>query len=110
MRLATLPIKYLGSYLYKGINQAAYCVPLLANFDAKLHFGSCKLLTTAGQLTLIRHVLRSMPSHIIASSRLPASGITSLNQKMANFSWNGRHHWQSWDMICRPAEDGGLGI
>lgn len=35
MRLSTLPIKYLGSFLYKGINRADYCVSLLAHFDAK---------------------------------------------------------------------------
>lgn len=73
MRLTNLPIKYLESFLYKGINRANYCIPLLAHFDAKLNSWSSKLLSTTGRITLIRHVLGSMPLYIIASSRIPKS-------------------------------------
>lgn len=92
-RLASLPIKYLGSYLYKGINRAEYCASLLAHFDAKLNSWSTKLLSMAGRLTLIRHVLCSKPTHIIASSKLPQSVIVALNRRMSCFLWNDRHHW-----------------
>lgn len=73
MLLAILQIKYLGSYLYKGINQASYCVSLLCHFDAKFQAWSSKLLSAAGRLIPIHHVLCSIPAHIIASSQLPKS-------------------------------------
>lgn len=92
MRLSTLPIKYLGSLLYKGINRAAYCTSLIGHVDAALISWSSKFLSIAGRIILIRHVLYTMPLHIIASSQLPKSVLDVLNRKMANFLWNGRHH------------------
>lgn len=71
IRLASLPIKYLGSFLYKGINRSKYCTPLINHFEAKSAAWSNKLLSMAGRVVLIKHVLSSMPTHIIASSRLP---------------------------------------
>lgn len=60
----------------------------------------------AGRIIPIRHVLCFMLLHIIASSRLPQSILDVLNRKMSNFLWNGLHHWNSWDSICRPKEKG----
>lgn len=70
MRLSSLPIKYIGSFLYKGVNRADYCVSLLAHFNAKLNSCSSTLLSTTGRVVKIRHILSSMPLHIIASSKL----------------------------------------
>lgn len=110
MNLLMLPIKYFGSYLYKGINRATYCTSLIDHFDAMLNSWSLKLLSMAGRVTLLRHVLCTMPIHIIASSRLPKSLVNVRSRKMSNFLWNGHHHWQSWDSICRSKEFGGLDI
>lgn len=110
MRLASSPIKYLSSYLYKGINPAAYCDSLLDHFDARLNSWSSKLLSMAGRLTLIQHVLCTMPIHIIASSKLPHSVIAAINRNMTHFLWNDRHHWHSWENICRQIQYGGMGI
>lgn len=110
MHLTALPIKYLGSFLYKGISRAAYCTSLIDHVRTTLNSWSSKLLSMAGRVILIRHVLCSMPLHGIVSSRLPKSVLDILNQKMSQFLWNGRHHWKSWDHICRPKENGGLDI
>lgn len=110
MRSTSLPLKYLGSYLYKGINEASYCSNLLAHFDAKLSSWSTSFLSMAGRLTLIKHVLNTLPTHLIASSRLPKSIIHTLHKRMASFLWKGRHHWQSWAAICQSCEAGGLGV
>lgn len=110
MRSTSLPIKYLGSYLYKGINKARYCSPLINHFDAKLSAWSTKLLSMVGRIILIKYVLNTIPTHLIASSKLPKGVINTLNRKMAAFLWKGRHHWKSWSSVCHGVEIGGLGI
>ncbi|KAL9679906.1 hypothetical protein QQ045_017777 [Rhodiola kirilowii] len=33
-----------------------------------------------------------------------------MERLFANFIWDGKHHWVSWDNICLPKNEGGLGI
>lgn len=85
MRLTSSPIKYLGSFLYKGINHPAYCTSLINHFDAAFNAWSSKLLSMAGRVVLNRHVLCSILLYIISSSRLPKRRVDFLNRKMSQF-------------------------
>lgn len=74
-----------------------------------------KLLSHAGRLTLIKHVLASIPLHILAVSLLPSSTINISHRMMTKFFWGAndgtqRHAWISMDKIFRPTEEGGLGL
>lgn len=63
---------------------------------------------------LLRSVLSSIPIHCLSSLPVPKDIINKLHSLFASFFWNsrdsGRHHWVSWLSICRPVDEGGLGI
>lgn len=110
MPSSDLPIKYLGSYLYRGINRACYCTTLLKHFDAKLTGWAHKLLTPGSRLVLLKTVLMSLPLHLLAAARLPKSFISAINKKLARFIWGDKYHWIKFERLCYPEIEGGLGI
>lgn len=74
-----------------------------------------QLLSMGGKITLIRHILCSMPLYSLIALDPPASVLQKLESLFANFLWGStdegpRHHWVSWDTICRPTPEGGAGI
>lgn len=95
MQASSLSVKYLGSYLYRGVNRAIYCQSLLQHFDAKLSGWKRHLLTPRGRLVLLNSVRASLPLHLMAAARLTKSVINSIQRRMANFIWGTRHHWVS---------------
>ncbi|CAH9124930.1 unnamed protein product [Cuscuta epithymum] len=115
MKRSDFPMKYLGVYLHKGINRAQYCLNIIKQFDEKLTPWKQKHLSQGGRLILIKHVLSSIPLHILAVDTLPKQVITILEKKMASFLWgstndNHRFHWVKWSKLCYPTEEGGWGI
>ncbi|OVA11456.1 Ribonuclease H domain [Macleaya cordata] len=71
--------------------------------------------TAGGKLIMIRHVLSSMAIYLIAAVTVPKSVLQNINRLLANFFWGShegkpKRSWVSWDAICRPVEEGGLGI
>ncbi|VFQ93666.1 unnamed protein product [Cuscuta campestris] len=115
MNKGILPFKYLGIQIHHGINRKPYCNDILNLFDSKLKGWYHKLLSQSGRLTLIKHVLNTMPLHMLGCSKLPKSIIKCLHSKMNNFLWghdkdNKKYHWSSWEKLCFPKDEGGLGI
>ncbi|CAH9079751.1 unnamed protein product [Cuscuta europaea] len=115
MKLTDLPVKYLGVNLHKRINRFQFCGNLIKQFENKLTPWKQKNLTHGGRLILIKHVLSSLPLHILAVDLLPKKVINVLNRKLASFflgSNNDRKkaHWITWAKLCYPTVEGGLGI
>lgn len=110
MRLSSLPFRYLGSYLHKGINRAVYCTSLLQHIDVRLQGWHTRHLSHAGRLVLLRSVIAALPLHVLAAGGLPKSVIRIINRKMASFFWGDRRHWISWSRITQPFDEGGLGL
>ncbi|VFQ90741.1 unnamed protein product [Cuscuta campestris] len=115
MNKGSLPFKYLGIQIHHGINRKPYCNDILNLFDTKLKGWYHKLLSQSGRLTLIKHVLNTMPLHMLGCSKLPKSIIKCLHSKMNNFLWghdkdNKKYHLSSWEKLCLPKDEGGLGI
>ncbi|XP_058080640.1 uncharacterized protein LOC131228795 [Magnolia sinica] len=74
-----------------------------------------RLLSMAGRLILVNHVLTSIPVHTITATHVPVYVIHKLESLFANFIWGWAEgkkklHWRSWAEICVPKEEGGLGI
>ncbi|KAL2223667.1 UNVERIFIED_CONTAM: hypothetical protein Sindi_3080900, partial [Sesamum indicum] len=72
-------------------------------------------LSHGGRLALIRSVLQAMPLHLLQVIHPPKSVLITIERIFNGFFWgsyNGRRHihWCSWDKICRPVAEGGLGI
>ncbi|XP_043720986.1 uncharacterized protein LOC122668491 [Telopea speciosissima] len=94
----TLPIIYLGVPIFTRRARAAFFDELLGKIRNKIMGWQGRLLSSRGCLTLLRHVLASMPIHLIALVDLPKTVIRSFNGICADFlcrnlDWGKRHHW-----------------
>ncbi|VFQ65925.1 unnamed protein product [Cuscuta campestris] len=115
MKHDKLPFKYLGAPICKGKLKKTDCGELFKHFNKYIDSWYSKTLNQSGRLILIKHVLSSIPLHLIAAHTLPKSVITKLHSMMANFFWgtssgNNKYHWTKWEDICKPKEEGGLGV
>ncbi|VFQ91682.1 unnamed protein product [Cuscuta campestris] len=115
MREGKLPFTYLGATIGKGKVKKEDCKKIVQHFDVYLNTWHSKVLNQMGRLILIKHVLSSIPLHIVAVQQMPKSIHNILNKKMQNFLWgykNGKpkYHWISWRGLCYPKHEGGLGI
>lgn len=111
MGQSSLLIKYLGSYLHKGITRISHCTDLLSYIDRRLQSWQQRLLGVAGRVVLIKSVLSSLPLHLMAGTRLSKSIIKALEARFAQFFQGpSRYHWLSWAKLCLPTQEGGLGV
>ncbi|XP_042515366.1 uncharacterized protein LOC122089737 [Macadamia integrifolia] len=74
-----------------------------------------KLLSMAGRAELIRSVILGMPIHNFSIYWWPESVIKTVERWIRNFLWSGdistvKKITVKWEEICRPKEEGGLGI
>ncbi|KAL0281961.1 UNVERIFIED_CONTAM: hypothetical protein Sradi_7277100 [Sesamum radiatum] len=71
-------------------------------------------LSLAGRAQLLKSVLGSLHVYWSSVFFLPKSIVMSLEQKMRSFLWKGSTGTGmvkvSWEQVCRPTEEGGLGI
>lgn len=73
------------------------------------------MLSQGAKLILIKHDPTSIPIYTLSMTPFHSSTHQLLDRSFAIFFWgsspNGnKRHWRSWDHICRPISQGGLGI
>lgn len=111
----SFPIKYLGCNLFNGRKRIHYFHDLIDNVEGKLAGWKAKLLSHGGRLVLIRHVLQSIPIHILAAFAPPKTILHKIDMLFANF-FGGHNdegfkcHWFKWSQCCFPTQEGGIGI
>ncbi|VFQ69024.1 unnamed protein product [Cuscuta campestris] len=115
IRCHTKEFTYLGSNIVKGKLRKVHCKTLVEKFEKKINAWYSKKLNQMGRLILIKHVLSSIPLHLMAAQRIPKSILKSLNRLMANYFWGineegPKYHWRKWEKFCFPFEEGGLGL
>lgn len=104
------PIRYLGVPLLDRRLQYSDCSKLLDTLKSKITGWRNRLLSFAGRMELIKFVLYSSGTDWILAFSLPKKTIAAFNSIMSNFLWKSRIHSVSWETICRPKSEGGLGI
>lgn len=111
---AFLPINYLGVPLFKGRAKMEYFSNLEDKFRKKISSWRGRLLSFGGKITLIKSALTALPIHALSVVKPPKIYFKKLDRIMSNFLWNNmedhRRKWVSWNRICRPLSEGGLGI
>jgi hypothetical protein len=88
---------------------------VVERFEKKLSSWKGKLLSLGGRLTLINSVLSSLPMYMMSFLAIPSGVLKKLDYLRSRFYWQGDGHKKKyrlakWDIICRPKEQGGLGI
>ncbi|VFQ82120.1 unnamed protein product [Cuscuta campestris] len=106
---------YLGSTVVRGKLRKAHCQALIQKFERRIAAWYSRKLNQMGRLILIKHVLSSIPLHILAVQELPKSVIKCLHRMMTNFFWGAKdegqkYHWRKWEKLCFPLHEGGLGV
>jgi hypothetical protein len=87
------------------------------NLEAKL----CKRILQWGDLSqggkevLIKAIAQALPTYIMGLFKLPFSVCDDLTKLVRKFWWGAdrgkrKTHWMSWDRMCRPKNEGGIGF
>ncbi|KAL0292813.1 UNVERIFIED_CONTAM: Retrovirus-related Pol polyprotein from type-2 retrotransposable element R2DM [Sesamum radiatum] len=110
----SLPIRYLGVPLVSTKLSIADCRPLLQKIDARLAGWSHLNLSFAGRTQLLRSVMSAMHAYWASVFLLPKAVIKEIEARMRRFLWRGSsdrgYAKVSWDQVCKPKCEGGLGI
>ena len=64
---------------------------------------------------IIKSVVTALPNHVMSVYRLPKATVKKLTSAVAQFWWSPGGstkgmHWKSWDKLCIPKDNGGLGF
>ncbi|XP_043710187.1 uncharacterized protein LOC122659103 [Telopea speciosissima] len=111
----SLPITYLGAPLHSGRVRIDLFNSMVAKIRNRVAGWMGRLLSYGGRVTLLKHVLASMPIHVLTTLDQPQDVIRRVYGIFADFLWGNsewgkRRHWVCWNKICRPVEEGGLGV
>ena len=111
----TLPVHYLGVPLVTRRLTFKDCSAMFDKIAARINCWSMKLLTYAGRLQLIQLVLYSIQNFWCRHFILLKGVLRKINQMCASFLWKGKKQSSrgarvSWEAICFPKSEGGLGL
>ncbi|XP_071923161.1 uncharacterized protein [Coffea arabica] len=109
------PIRYLGLPLYTGRCKGSYFADLSQQMVDKVLSWKTRLLSSGGKIILIKHVLSSIPIHLLATGVMPKSIFQMIERVCANFlsgttEESRRFHWVRWRDLCFPPKEGGVGF
>ncbi|XP_019244346.1 PREDICTED: uncharacterized protein LOC109224216 [Nicotiana attenuata] len=115
IRRQEFPFTYLGYPIFYARRKMEYYNGLINKVLDKLQSWKGKMLSIGGKAVLISHVIQSMPIHLLSAVNAPAFVINKLHKLMARFFWSsstegGSRHWASWDTLCLPKKEGGIGF
>ena len=90
-------------------------LPLVEKVRKKMSSWTGRLLSHAGRLQLIKYVITSLANFWMAAFRLPSSCLKEIERLCSAYLWSGRDLKTtkakvSWQDICYPKEEGGLGL
>ncbi|KAG6707971.1 hypothetical protein I3842_06G057300 [Carya illinoinensis] len=106
---------YLRVPLHVGWITIKLFEPLLLKLQKKLASWKSNILSFGGKIILLKHVLSSMPIHILSVMNLLKGVFKAIKSIFSSFIWNStddkrKRKWVSWKNIFLLVEEGGLGI
>jgi hypothetical protein len=112
---SSLPSKYLGIPLIDNSLQNSSWEHLLSSFTKRLSSWTFRALNLPSRLTLLQAVLQALPIYTFSALATPKFVLTTIKSLQRNFIWQGLNSGKkialvSWDKLCRPKEQGGLGL
>ncbi|KAL2225603.1 UNVERIFIED_CONTAM: hypothetical protein Sindi_2977300, partial [Sesamum indicum] len=109
-----LPMRYLGLPLISSQLSIAACQPLLSKIDARINGWDGLALSYAGRVQIIKSVLVALGVYWASAFILPKGVIKDIEKRLRAFLWRGTgnsgYPKVAWKEICKPKEEGGLGL
>ena len=114
-KIGELPISYLGMPLCSRWVTKSLWNPVVERVERKLFSWKATYLSIGGRVPLIKYVLSNLPVYYFSIFRCPVSIIKRLERLQIDFLWHGtssqkKLHLVDWESICKPKDEGGLGI
>ncbi|GJU91627.1 hypothetical protein Tco_1304050 [Tanacetum coccineum] len=108
-------MRYLGVPLLAKCLSVNDCRQLIDKVKERIGDWKNKFLSYAGRLQLISSVLASMQNYWASVYLIPKIVVKEIDKVMKNFlqshgGSNGRKAKIAWKVVCRPKDQGGLGI
>ena len=118
--IGTLSIRYLGLPLVDRRLRTQDWQPVLEKVESRLAGWRARLLSPGGgggRLVLLKAVLAAIPIYFMSIFRMPVGVLRRLERSMRDFFWRGPLNEESqgmalvpWETLCRPVDQGGLGV
>ncbi|XP_042495183.1 uncharacterized protein LOC122074441 [Macadamia integrifolia] len=113
--ICKFPTKYLGVEIFKDRVTREPLLPVMGKIKGRMAGWKGKLLSMAGRVELVRSLISGMPSHNFSVYWWSSSLLNIMGRWMRNFIWSGDPETAkgvtiNWDSICKPKQEGGLGI
>lgn len=88
---------------------------LVEKIRFKLNCWENKFLSPAGKAILIKTTISSIPIHIMQFLKLLDKTLKLIDKTSRGFLWGSKtncmkNHLVNWTQVCKPLDDGGLGI
>jgi hypothetical protein len=109
------PFRYLGIPMHHRQLLNSEWRKVEERFEQKLSCWKAKYLSYGGELVLLNSVLSSLPMFMMSFFELPKGVLKNLDHLRSRFFWQGssqkhRYRLAKWDILCRPKDEGDLGI
>ncbi|KAF5207624.1 RNA-directed DNA polymerase (reverse transcriptase)-related family protein [Thalictrum thalictroides] len=114
-KVETLPCKYLGLPLGAKYKSKSVWEVVLVFIQKRLAGWKRKYLSKGGRLVLIKSMLSNLPVYQMSLFTIPKSIAKRIDRVVRDFLWGlievlRKLHMVAWEHVCRPKEEGGLGI
>ncbi|XP_071918896.1 uncharacterized protein [Coffea arabica] len=111
----SFPIRYLGFPLYFGRCKSSYYGGVCQSILGRILSWKSRLLSFGGKIVLIKHVLASMPMHLLSAAVLPGKLFKTIENACSAFLWgsspaDSKYHWIRWSHLCYLVDEGGVGF
>ena len=112
--VGSMPFNYLGLPMGTTRPTIYDLLPLVDRIERRLSASSC-LLNQGSRLQLLKFVLCSMPIYFLCTLSLPQGILKQIERIMRQCLWRGnsdtpRQSLAAWELVCRPKNQGGLGV
>jgi len=110
-----IPFQYLGVEVGGNPRKKLFWEPVVRKLEAKLSSWKGRFLSMAGRICLLKSVFTAIPLFYLSIFKAPVVVCNKISSIQRKFLWDwGRQNksifWVSWDNVCKPLEEGGLGV
>ncbi|KAL8143720.1 hypothetical protein V2J09_016752 [Rumex salicifolius] len=106
--------KYLGILIMYEKPKKEVFLPIISKMQLKTRW-KARTLSMAGQVTLVRSILSTIPTYTMQTVFLPKSICEQIDRICEAFVWESidsgkKLHLVAWSELCRPKYEGGMGL